>query len=132
MVRIGTSACHSYCFRTVQALRPATGESLFYLLYMRDPRLPTEAILCPPPSSPFLMDSDDYIMELTRRMSQARKLAGDAIKRPKSNKSSSMIFWSVPQPLKKNSYSRGGELFGNPISGSAPCNPNSSGFESGP
>ena len=59
----------------------STGESPFYLLYGRDPKLPTEAVLCPPPSSALQVDADDYVTEITKRMSQAWSLAGDAIKK---------------------------------------------------
>ena len=57
----------------------STGESPFYLLYGRDSKLPIEAVLCPPPSFALQVDADDYVTEITKRMSQAWSLAGDAI-----------------------------------------------------
>ena len=58
-----------FAYRT--SPQTSTGESPFYLLYGRDPRLPTEAVLCPPPNSLLPVEADDYITELTRRMSEA-------------------------------------------------------------
>ena len=59
----------------------STGESPFYLLYGRDPKLPTEAVLCPPPSSALQVAADNYVTEITKRMSQAWSVVGDAIKK---------------------------------------------------
>ena len=43
--------------------------------------MPTEAVLCPTPSSALQVDANDYVTEITKRMSQAWHLAGDAIKK---------------------------------------------------
>ena len=59
----------------------STKESPFYLLYGRDPKLPTEAVLCLPPSFTLQVDADDYVTGITKRLSQAWSLAGDAIKK---------------------------------------------------
>ena len=59
----------------------STGESPSYLLYGKDPKLPTEAVICPPPSSALQRDADDDVTEITKRMSQAWSLAGDVIKK---------------------------------------------------
>ena len=59
----------------------STGESGLTSFYGRGPRLPTEAVLCPPPSVTLQSDADDYIAEIMKRMSQAWGLAGDAIKK---------------------------------------------------
>ena len=55
----------------------STRESLFYLLYGRHPRLPTEAILCPS-LEPTLVCTDDYITEMTMK---SWELARDSIKK---------------------------------------------------
>jgi len=52
----------------------STQESPFYLMYGRDPVLPTEAMLRPPPER-FDIEVDDYVHEMTQRMSQAWEAA---------------------------------------------------------
>ena len=71
------------------------------------------------------MDSDDYIMELTRRMSEARKLARDAIMKAQEQQKQQhdlpvcpITFKEEQLPWTISSDSHNGELFGNPISGS--------------
>jgi len=52
----------------------STRERPFYLMYGRDPVLPTEAMLRPPPEC-FNIEVDDYVYEITQRMSQAWEAA---------------------------------------------------------
>ena len=52
----------------------STGESPFYLLYGRDPRVPTETALTKP-RTPYQVDLDDYRIELTHGLTEAWKLA---------------------------------------------------------
>ena len=57
----------------------STLESPFFLLYGRDPRLPTEAALCPEETGR-LVNWREYGNELTERMSTAWKQAKENIK----------------------------------------------------
>ena len=52
----------------------STGESLFFLLYGRDPQLPTDEVLCPPKERAEI-DIKDYTSEVAFRMPEAWKLA---------------------------------------------------------
>ena len=56
------------------SLQESTRESPFFLLYGRDPCLPTEQTLSPPPSRQVL-DLDDYKSELTTGLAEAWELA---------------------------------------------------------
>ena len=62
------------------SLQTSTGESPFFLLYGRDPRLPTETVLSPPRDCQ-LWNLDDYKSILVREMSSAWSLAQDNIKK---------------------------------------------------
>ena len=58
----------------------STKESPFFLLYGRDPQLPTEAALNHPKTR-YQVDLDDYKLELTDSLTQAWKLAQSQIKK---------------------------------------------------
>ena len=61
-------------------VQPSTGESPFYLLYGRDPQLPTETILCPPaPREPVVLD--DYKSFMMREMSNAWETAQKSVQK---------------------------------------------------
>ena len=55
-------------------IQESTKESPFYLLYGRDPRLPTENALSMP-TTPYMVDLEDYRTELTCCLSDAWSLA---------------------------------------------------------
>ena len=59
-------------------VQASTGESPFFLLYGRDPRLPTETVLSPPKDEQVL-DLDDYKSTLVREMNSAWKSARDSV-----------------------------------------------------
>ena len=75
-----------FAYRASQ--QSSTQESPFYLLYGRDPRLPTEAVLSPPKTQ-MVIDLKEYGAGLCDRMSQAwetaRKMVDKAQKRQKRN-----------------------------------------------
>ena len=58
----------------------STGESPFFLLYGRDPQLPTNKVLCPPKERAEI-DMEDYTSEVAIRMSEAWGLAHKNVKR---------------------------------------------------
>lgn len=62
------------------SMQESTKESPFFLLYGRDPRLPTEEALSPPQTRQVL-DIDDYRSELTTGFSEAWKLAQENVRK---------------------------------------------------
>ena len=56
------------------SVQESTRESPFFLLYGRDPRLPTETTLSQP-VSPYTVDLEDYRSDLASRMTQAWAIA---------------------------------------------------------
>ena len=62
------------------SIQESTKESPFFLLYRRDPRLPTEEALSPPQIRQVL-DIDDYRSELTTGFSEAWKLAQENVRK---------------------------------------------------
>ena len=76
--------CH-YCHSCLTyATRKGTGKELpFFLLYGRDPRIPSESALNSP-SSPYMADSEDYKSELINSLSGAWEIAqANIYKKPK-------------------------------------------------
>lgn len=61
------------------SVQESTRESPFYLLYGRDPRLPTETVLSKP-MSPSVVDAEDYRTELVTELSSSWALAREQIK----------------------------------------------------
>ena len=61
------------------SLQESTKESPFFLLYGRDPRVPTSTVLTYQ-RSPYTIDIDDYKSEMMTSLSQAWKLAQENIK----------------------------------------------------
>ena len=61
------------------SVQTSTQESPLFLLYGRDPRLPTETALSGA-VSPYLVDISDYQTELVQRMSTAWSVAKEQIK----------------------------------------------------
>ena len=60
------------------SVQESTRESPFFLLYGRDPRIPTETILSQP-TSPYLVDTEDYRTELVKKLSFAWTTAREQI-----------------------------------------------------
>ena len=99
--RTGRSVCHLSYLLTKPAHR-LPWEIPFYLLYGRDPRLPTEAVLCPPSNSLLPVEADDY----TSWSSQGECLRPGVWQRMTSrrfscSRSNSMMSGLVLQYLKK-------------------------------
>ncbi|XP_065914491.1 uncharacterized protein [Dysidea avara] len=68
------------CLLSRASIQQSTQESPFYLMYGRDPVLPTEVMLRPPPEC-FNIDVDDYVHEVTQRMSHAWEAAQVNVKK---------------------------------------------------
>ena len=70
-----------YVLFTYQAsMQESTHESPFYLLYGRDPQLPTDSMLIAPECRE-LTDLDDFKTQITTHMSMAWELARENVKR---------------------------------------------------
>ena len=67
----------SFAYRSV--VQESTKENPFFLLYSRDPRLPTGTLL-EPSDTTYLIDTKDYRTELFINLSKAQKLALESIK----------------------------------------------------
>ena len=70
----------SLLFAYRSSVQDSTRESPFFLLYGRDPRIPTSTVLSQTRSI-YNIDPEDYRMELAVSMAEAWKLAGDNIAR---------------------------------------------------
>ena len=68
--------CMLYAYRV--SAQESTRESPFFLMFGRDPRQPTEEALSYP-TSPYLVDVDDYKSELVQGLSDAWKVAKEHI-----------------------------------------------------
>ena len=73
------------------SVQESTRESPFFLLYGRDPRIPSESVLSQP-SPPYMVDVSDYKVDLTSNLASAWKLAREHIQ--------------VAQRGQKNQYDR--------------------------
>ena len=85
--RLGSTKLPFVLFSYRASQQQSTQESPFFLLYGRDPRLPTDAILCPS-NTRTLTDLREYGCDLAQKMSDAwevaRQCIGKAQRRQKS------------------------------------------------
>ena len=66
------------------SIQDSTRESLFFLVYGRNRRLPTETVLSKP-VSPYMVDIEDYRTELATKLSLARATAKGKIEKPQED-----------------------------------------------
>ena len=66
-------------FSYTVSVQDSTKESPFFLLYRRDPQIPTKSALSQP-KTPYMIDIDDYKTELVTNMSDAWKITQESIK----------------------------------------------------
>ena len=71
---------HSLLFAYWTKPHESTGESLFFLLYGRDARLPSEDVFSAR-RSPYQVDLDDYKTELTVGLAEAWRTAQDHLQK---------------------------------------------------
>ena len=69
------------------SIQSSTGESLFYLLYGRDPYLPSDDVLNPPRDRR-IVNLNDFKAEITTRCADAWQLAQDQIKKAQASQKS--------------------------------------------
>ena len=79
MALIGMTICHNVLFAYRNCVQQSTGESLFFLLYGRDPRLPTDKALSLPEGVE--IDLENYRSDLVRCMSEAWGLAQESVRK---------------------------------------------------
>ena len=99
------------------SIQESTCESPFYLLYGRDPHLPTETMLTPPVNRQHV-DLDGYIAKITTHMSAAWEMAKESVKqaqnkqkqqhdrhaRPKEFQPSDRVFVYMPGAKRGKAY----------------------------
>ena len=99
------------------SLQQSTAKSPFFLLYGRDPHLPTEAALSPPQER-YPIDLDDYKSEVMTKLSDAWELARkniqkaqgrqkrqhDRISRPSQFKAGDRVFVYMPAAKSKKAH----------------------------
>ncbi len=70
-------------FASQASLQESTRESPFYIIYGRDPQLPTSSALSQPKTR-YEVDLDDYMTNLTRSLSAAWEMARTEVKKSQS------------------------------------------------
>ena len=82
------------------SVHPSTGESPFYLMHGRDPRLPTEEAMSPPVQR-YPVDATDYKTEMTTRMAAAWELARSQVKKAQNKQKEYYDRHATPQNIAK-------------------------------
>ena len=94
MRRTGTAVCHWSYLPIAAAHRPLPESPRFTSFYGRDLRLPTEPILCPPPSV-VLQNDADYVTEIKENVTGLGFWQETPSRRPRCSRSISMMLMPV-------------------------------------